>query len=104
MVPTGKSALRYCFLCLLTLCFLLMAKPDFDVLPKAMAAWRHERGMTQREVAKAANTTASTIARIELDDLNPSWFTFIAICNALAVNPEWVAQIRRWPENAKAVA
>lgn len=81
-----------------------MAKPDFDVLPKAIAAWRRERGMTQRDVARKAQTTASTVARIEIADLKPSWWTFIAICNAMQINPEWVANIRRWPENVEAVA
>lgn len=82
-----------------------MAKPDFEVLPKAMAAWRHERGMTQREVAQKAGTTASTVARIELGGVNglsPSWWTFVSICNALRVPPDAVALIRRGPEEAVA--
>lgn len=74
-----------------------MPKPEFEVLPSAFIAWRKERKLTQRQLAHNAEVTPATIGRIEIGDLKPSWFTLVAIANALGVAPDALALIRTRP-------
>lgn len=74
-----------------------MTRPDFKVLPAVFAEWRRERGLTQRELARLAHTSHSTVSRLERGELTPGWGTFVELCNVLQVAPTTLAVVRRWP-------
>jgi DNA-binding XRE family transcriptional regulator len=86
-----------CFPRLLPVRLRLVSKPEFIVLPKAVAHRRREKGLKQRGLAKAIGVAPGTIGRIETGDLSPSWYTLVDIANALDVNVEVIALVTRWP-------
>jgi transcriptional regulator with XRE-family HTH domain len=47
---------------------------------------REQAGMTQEAVARAANLSSSTIAKLEQSDISPTWDTLQAIAKALGVD------------------
>lgn len=51
--------------------------------PEAIRSKRRSLGLTQAELAEAAGVSQSLIARIELDDVDPSYSTLSAIVAAL---------------------
>lgn len=67
------------------------------MLPRAIARWRTEREITQRQLARRVGVSVATIARIETGDLRPSWFTLVEIANALEVGVDVIALIRTRP-------
>lgn len=81
-----------------------MARPDFDIVPGAVATIRRIRDKSQRVLATESRTSVGTIARIETGTLKPSWFTLLSIAKALDVSPDAIALIRTRPAEATAGA
>ncbi len=55
---------------------------------------RHSRGMTQKDLAKAANLTQSVIARLESKKATPQLDTLLKVATALGCDLELVRVIR----------
>jgi transcriptional regulator with XRE-family HTH domain len=48
-----------------------------------LRAVREERGQTRERIAVHASLAVGTLARLELDQSDPTWSTILAIANAL---------------------
>lgn len=57
-------------------------------LAKNLKAIRNKRGLTQRQLAAAAETTLATIGLIEIGKRMPSWDLFERLATALNVPPD----------------
>ncbi len=53
---------------------------------------RHKKGLTQKELAKAANLTQSVIARFEAKKTTPQLDTLLKIASALGLTLSFVAE------------
>ncbi len=60
------------------------AKPD-PALAAAIRRLREERGLTREAVAFHAGITTGSLARIELAQSAPAWFTVLRVAGALDV-------------------
>lgn len=60
------------------------AKPD-PALAAALRKMREERGLTREEVAFYAGITVGSLARVELGQSAPAWFTVVQIVRAMDV-------------------
>lgn len=56
-----------------------------EALGQAVRELRAERGMTQRELAEAADTNETWISHIESGRTNPAWGTVARLSSALGV-------------------
>ena len=63
---------------------------DFRAIGNKLLAIRKKSGMTQSEVAEAANLSDRTYADIERGDVNTRIETILKICNALQITPDAV--------------
>jgi transcriptional regulator with XRE-family HTH domain len=58
----------------------------------ALRRLRHERGVTQEELAFEADVTISTLSRIERGENSPTWTTTQAISTALGITLQDLAR------------
>lgn len=63
-----------------------MREPVDQTLAAVLKQLREDRGLTQEEVAFAADMTASGLARIERGQNNPGWTTIRRVAEALDVS------------------
>lgn len=63
---------------------------DFRTIGNKLLAIRKRSGMTQSEVAEAANLSDRTYADIERGDVNTRIETILKICDALQITPDAV--------------
>ncbi len=52
-----------------------------------LRALRTERGFSQEKLARAADVSTGTVARLEHAGLDPSWSTVVKLAQALGVSP-----------------
>lgn len=57
-----------------------------EALGRAIRELRAARGMTQRQLAKAADTNETWISHIESGRTNPAWGTVARLASALGVS------------------
>lgn len=62
-------------------------------LPKALPAWRRERGMSQAALAKRAGVSEGLIAQIETGKRNPGLGNALQIAEALGVEINAIAHV-----------
>lgn len=55
-------------------------------LARALRSLREQRGITQEDLAHAADITTTALSRIEGGKANPTWTTLTRILAALGVN------------------
>jgi transcriptional regulator with XRE-family HTH domain len=56
-----------------------------EALGRAVRELRRHRGLTQRELARAADTNETWISHIENGHTNPAWGTVLRLAGALGV-------------------
>lgn len=65
-----------------------MLIPDLSAVGNALYALRRKAGLTQEQVAEAADLSARAYADIERGTANPRFLTIVRICNVLSVTPD----------------
>jgi transcriptional regulator with XRE-family HTH domain len=68
-----------------------MAKSSGKGLPPsgfgaALRRIRHEKGMTQKQLAEAAGLHPNSVAKMEREEVEPSWQVVLAFSTALGVD------------------
>ena len=65
-----------------------MRRKSSYIFKNNIKEWRARKGITQVELAKAANTSQNTISSIETGQYNPTAYTAGLICKALGCSFE----------------
>lgn len=63
-----------------------------EALGQAIRELRGQRGLTQRQLADAADVNETWISHIEAGRTNPAWGTVVRIASALAVSVSELAE------------
>ncbi len=70
-----------------------MKTSPVTVLPAALKAWRGERGMSQQDLAEAADLSAGLIGLIGTGRRQPGLANLLSIARALDVSPHAIALV-----------